>query len=216
MQDAPVREAQSNGLIQTEVSLASTSVAWPRVNQPVAWLRLAVSNIFEGLSILLILAEVGVIGAAVFTRYVINRPIAGSDELATLVLVWLTFISGAVVSRRRAHLSVNIIVKLLPGRVQQWIEATVGWLMVAMLAVLAWQSVLLAQRRSDEVSQGFGYSLALLPLPLVLGAIGMIVFEGAHLRQLPRMPAAVSGIALAAAVLGVWEFGPRLGWDLTK
>ena len=33
--------------------------------------------------------QVLVVLAGVVSRYVINRPIAGSDEIATLVLVWL-------------------------------------------------------------------------------------------------------------------------------
>ena len=176
----------------------------------------AASNILEGASILLAAAEAVVVGVAVFSRYVVNRPIAGSDELATLLLIWLTFIGGAVATRRRAHLSVNLFVRILPARAQPWIEVGVEWLTVAMLGLLAWQSLLLAQRRGDQFSPGFGYNLGLLPLPVAIGAAGMLVFTLGHLAAKPRRRVVVSGVTLAAMGTLVASVGAALGWDLTQ
>jgi tripartite ATP-independent transporter DctM subunit len=176
----------------------------------------ALSNVFEGLSVLLMGAEVVVVALSVFFRYVLRRPIPGSEEIATLVLVWLTFMGGVVATRRKAHLSVNVFARALPVRVQAWMEVTVAWLTIGMLGLLAWESLLLAQRRSDEVSPGFGFNLALLPLPIVIGAVGMIGFTVAQLAKLPARRVLASAGILVAAAVGLSGGGAMLGWDLAR
>lgn len=176
----------------------------------------ALSNVFEGLCILLMGAEVVVVGLSVFFRYVLKRPIPGSEEIATLILVWLTFMGGAVATRRKAHLSVNVFARVLPVRVQAWMEVTVAWLTIGMLGLLAWESLLLAQRRSDEVSPGFGFNLALLPLPIAIGAVGMIGFTVAQLAKLPARRVLVSAGVLVATAVGLSWGGAMLGWDLAR
>jgi tripartite ATP-independent transporter DctM subunit len=176
----------------------------------------ALSNVFEGLCILLIGAEVLVVALSVFFRYVLKRPIPGSEEIATLILVWLTFMGGVVATRRKAHLSVNVFARVLPVRVQAWMEVTVAWLTIGMLGLLAWESLLLAQRRSDEVSPGFGFNLALLPLPVAIGAVGMIGFTVAHLGKLPARRVLAGAGVLVAAAIGLSGGGAMLGWDLAR
>ncbi len=201
--------------MQSEVTLGPRPVPFVPSRRLRGWLLFALSNFFEGLAILLLAAEVVVVGLAVFTRYALNQPIAGSDELATLVLVWLTFIGGAVATRRRAHLSVNLLVQQLPLPVQHWLEAVVEWLSIGMLLVLSWQSLLLVQRRGDQVSPGFGYNLGLLPLPLAVGAIGMMAFILARLVAMPRRQVVISG-TIVWSLLGILGYvGLALGWDLT-
>jgi TRAP-type C4-dicarboxylate transport system permease small subunit len=55
-----------------------------------------------------ILLQVVSVGAGVFCRYVLHRPLAGADEVATLGLVWLTFLGGAVAQRRQVHPRVSL------------------------------------------------------------------------------------------------------------
>src|SRR4030042_3923258 len=57
----------------------------------------------ETAAILVMAVEVVVVLAGGIFRYVLNRPIAGADEIADLLLVWLTFIGGAVAQPRRSH-----------------------------------------------------------------------------------------------------------------
>src|SRR5918992_1556890 len=77
-------------------------------------LRYVLVNGLEAATILVMVAEVVIVAAAVFFRYVVHRPIAGSDEVATLLLVWLTFLGGAVALRRRLHPSVNLVFERFP------------------------------------------------------------------------------------------------------
>src|SRR5262245_49007797 len=78
----------------------------------------------EAATVLLMVGEVVIVAAGVFWRYVLGRPIAGSDEIATLVLVWLTFLGGAVAQRRRAHPRVGLFVQHLSPSAMTYIDAT--------------------------------------------------------------------------------------------
>src|SRR5215211_481484 len=69
----------------------------------------------EVATVLVMLVEVAVVATAVFFRYVLNRPIAGSDEIATLLLVWMTYLGGAVALQRRLHPSVTLVYDRLPA-----------------------------------------------------------------------------------------------------
>ena len=62
----------------------------------------------EAATVMTILLQVVSVGAGVFCRYVLHRPLAGADEVATLGLVWLTFLGGAVAQRRQAHPRVSL------------------------------------------------------------------------------------------------------------
>jgi tripartite ATP-independent transporter DctM subunit len=194
--------------------LAEAREAGERAGRPLA--LFAVSHAFELACITLMAAEALVVAVSVFFRYVLIRPIPGSEEIATLILVWLTFMGGVVATRRHAHLSVNIATRLLPGRVQAWLEVVVAWLTIGMLGVLAWQSLLLAQRRSDELSPGFGFNLALLPLPIAIGAVGMIGFTLAHLARLPRRRVLLGAGVIVAAGAGLSAASAVFGWDLAR
>jgi len=76
---------------------ATTLAGGPALAPP----RLVAALLLHGLeaaTILVMVAEVAIITTAIVFRYVVNRPIGGSDEIATLLLVWLTFLGGALAS----------------------------------------------------------------------------------------------------------------------
>jgi hypothetical protein len=81
----------------------------------------------EAATVILMVVEVVIVAAGVFCRYLLSRPIAGSDEIATLVLVWLTFLGGAAAQRRRAHPRVGLFVQHLSPSAMTYIDAPSGW-----------------------------------------------------------------------------------------
>lgn len=74
----------------------------------------AVNRAVEYMLCFLGMVMVAVVGAQVFSRYVLNHSIFWSEELARFILVWLTFLGATVAYRRRAHAGIDIISKRLP------------------------------------------------------------------------------------------------------
>lgn len=76
----------------------------------------------EAATVVAMLLQVGSVAAGVFCRYVLHRPLAGADEVATLGLVWLTFLGGAVAQRRHAHPRVSLGLRRLASAA--WVDAS--------------------------------------------------------------------------------------------
>src|ERR1700752_2124808 len=49
-----------------------------------------------------------------FTRYVLNNSLAWTEEIARYGLMWVTFIGGAVVTRKNRHILLELVWNLLP------------------------------------------------------------------------------------------------------
>src|SRR3546814_13872050 len=55
-------------------------------------------------SAVLVLAEVVILFSGIFARYVLNTPLIWSDELASLLFLWLAMLGAAVAFRRAEHM----------------------------------------------------------------------------------------------------------------
>jgi tripartite ATP-independent transporter DctM subunit len=175
------------------------------------WLRHPLAHAMEGATILVMATEVVVVAAGVFFRYVLNRPIAGSDEIADLILVWLTFLGGAVAQRRRGHPSVSIFVQRLDAGGLAYVDAVTRLLEVVFFASVCWYSLQLLRLRIGEPSAGAGFDMGLYPAALAIGVAATLLFALGQLAAVPRRPlAAVLGGAGAAAALTA--FAIRVGW----
>jgi TRAP-type transport system small permease protein len=68
----------------------------------------------------------------VLGRYVFAAPIRGADEAMTFAMVWGVFLGAGLVTLRRAHLTMDLLVGALPGAARRMAEAaaTIGTLVV--------------------------------------------------------------------------------------
>jgi TRAP-type C4-dicarboxylate transport system permease small subunit len=84
----------------------------------VRWMSLAEQTLAAAF-LFVILA---VMGAQVFARYVIDSPIAWSEEVARLSLIWMTFMAAAFVMAQGRHITVDVLSTRLGIRAQMWME----------------------------------------------------------------------------------------------
>lgn len=70
-----------------------------------AWLV----RIEQIVSVMLLTAIVGTMGAQVIWRYVLQSPLSWSEEIARLAMIWLTFIAASFVSAKHQHIAVDLI-----------------------------------------------------------------------------------------------------------
>ena len=157
----------------------------------------------EVAAILIMAAEVVIVLAGVISRYVLNNPLAGSDEIADLSLVWLTFIGGAVAQRRRSHPSVSIVVQRLPASVVPYLDGITRLVEVVFFAFVCWYSVQLFRLRLGEPSAGAGFDMGLYPAALALGVLVSLLFAAGQLASVPRrqLSAVLAGVGVVVGAI---------------
>ena len=79
--------------------------------------------VVEPVAALLVVVEIVILAAGVFTRYVLGNPLVWSDELATIVFLWLAMLGAVVAYRRGEHISLSVLVRRSPPRVRAVLEA---------------------------------------------------------------------------------------------
>src|ERR1700753_83514 len=59
---------------------------------------------------ILVVAEIGVLFAGVVARYALHQPLIWSDELASVLFLWLAMLGAAVAFRRGEHMRMTAVV----------------------------------------------------------------------------------------------------------
>ena len=131
------------------------------MTQSFFWL---LDRVLETLLIVILAAMVAVVSASVVWRYLLRSPISGADELASILMVWFTFLGAALGMRDRAHYAFDYLVTALPESAQRFV-LLVGQLVAIGISVglLCWSaqiSFLLREWTTPalEVSRALVYS----------------------------------------------------------
>lgn len=107
-----------------------------------------------------------------FTRYVLNDSLSWTEEIARYGLMSLAFIGGAVVTRKKAHIAVELVSNLMgPGPLRSALLALVDFITLGFLGLLAYFSVTIVERMHSQRMTVFD-----LPMSLVYGVVGLGCF----------------------------------------
>ena len=60
---------------------------------------------------LLVLADIVVLFAGVFSRFVLHNPLVWSDELASILFLWLAMLGAVIALRRGEHMRMTALVE---------------------------------------------------------------------------------------------------------
>jgi TRAP-type C4-dicarboxylate transport system permease small subunit len=72
-------------------------------------LSISINRVIEYLLFVMGAGMALIVGAQVFSRYVLNHSIFWSDEAARFLLVWLTFLGAGVAYRQNGHASIDLL-----------------------------------------------------------------------------------------------------------
>lgn len=138
-------------------------------------MRSLLDRIVGGVLALILGVMTVLVFASVVLRYVLNSPVTWSEELASLLFAWITFVGAFVGFRSRSHIAIDTLVVFLPRSVRRVIERVVDAVVLCVLGLFVWQGVRLCvttwslEFPAMEISRGYLY------LSLPLGATLMII-----------------------------------------
>jgi len=112
-------------------------------------------------------------------RYILNRPLQGAGELATLLFVWQVFLGAAGALRRHLHVGIEYFVQMLPIRGRLVVQLGVYVLLLATVLVIAklgWDLTLASSNRLKPVVN-VPYTYIYLAVPLSFGLMAIHLFS---------------------------------------
>jgi TRAP-type C4-dicarboxylate transport system permease small subunit len=113
----------------------------------------------------------------------VNSPLTWSEELASLLFAWLTFVGAYAGFRSRSHIAIDTLVVFLPKALRQRIPRVVDMVVLGVLGLFVWQGFGLClttwglEFPAMEISRGYLY------LSLPVGATLMIVAIAKRWRE---------------------------------
>jgi TRAP-type C4-dicarboxylate transport system permease small subunit len=112
----------------------------------------------------------------VLSRYILHTDVAWSSELSTLLLIWISFIGGAMAVRRNAHLGVTEFIMGLKPAARSRIDAAVLALTALALGLLVYFGITLTAMSWDNIAIAIRISNGWWYLAMPVGCGLMLVF----------------------------------------
>ncbi len=199
--DAIMSHSRSSPPLAT--SRATADAAFDRVE---TWLR----HLTEIPAAALVVAEVGILFVGIVARAVFHNAIIWSDELASILFLWLAMFGTAIAVQRTSHMRLTAFVSAMPPRLAGFAEA-LGMALVALFLILILHPAFdYVQDQSFVETPALGWSGTVRALAIPVGCglalVGALVrvFRG----RVADMALAVGFIAVAAG--GLWAASPWL------
>jgi TRAP-type C4-dicarboxylate transport system permease small subunit len=146
----------------------------------------ALSQIVEGLLLVMMVVLCADVFLGVFSRYVMARTFTWYDEIARLLFVWIVFLGAAVGVRRSAHFRLHLLVDRFPPGLRR-VAHVVGVLVVMGFGLLliqqGWKLVELGQFQRTPV---MGLSKQYVYLSVPAGGALIILYSLPHLWRALR------------------------------
>src|SRR3954453_20412026 len=99
--------------------------------------EVAVGAAVEAVAAVVLVAEILILGAGVVACYVLHAPLVWSDELASILFLWLSMLGAAIALRRGEHMRMTGVVARVSPATRALLEA------VAMTAAIAFLLLIL-------------------------------------------------------------------------
>ncbi|MBV8618907.1 MAG: TRAP transporter large permease subunit [Curvibacter sp.] len=158
---------------------------------------------------LLVLADIGVLFSGVVARYLLHTALLWSDELASLLFIWLAMLGSVIALRRGEHMRMTALVgKAGPGT-RALFEAVALAASLAYLAMVIWPACQYAQDQLPVSTPAMEISDAWRAAALPVGVALMGLFGVLRLLRNTPLRQIVQAALLVGAVVGAfWWAGP--------
>ena len=151
---------------------------------------------------ILIMAEIVILFGGVVARYVFGHPLVWSDELASILFLWLAMLGAAIAFRRDEHMRMTAAVGLLRPRRRAALDITATAAALLFLLLLAWPAFQYVLEELAIITPALEIKNAWRAAALPCGMVLMAAFAVLRLAR-AEAPATVAlacgGIAVLAA-----------------
>ncbi|MEO8526512.1 MAG: TRAP transporter small permease, partial [Caldimonas sp.] len=181
---------------------AARRSGWTRLDRSLALLTEVPAAVLVALAAVILLA-------GVISRYVFNAPLTWSDELASILFLWLAMLGAVIALRRDEHMRLTTFIGMMRPRRRAWVEA------LGIVVVVLFAAMMLAPSQEHFVDQWVVMTPALdwhdgvRVAAIGVGAALLLVIALARLAERTSLADAATAIAVVAAIAGaLWLLKP--------
>jgi len=189
------------------VEFSALSFADPREARP----RRRVSELLEAwlgavvelAAAALVALEIAILFGGVIARYVFDAPLVWSDELASMLFLWLAMLGAVIAFRRDEHMRMTAAVGMLRPPLRAMLDAFATGAALAFLILIAWPAYDYAREEVAITTPALEITDAWRAAALPAGVALMAVFAVLRLAKAasPRSLAVALGAAAVLVVL---------------
>jgi tripartite ATP-independent transporter DctM subunit len=201
-------------MVQAEISQAALGEATadvsrqrPLADRLEAWLGAVV----EIPAALLVVAEIAILFAGVVARYGLRQPLIWSDELASILFLWLAMLGAAVAFRRGEHMRMTAVVAGAKPSTRAFLDSIGTCAALAFLLMIAWPSYDYAYEESFITTPALQIANSFRAAALPVGIAIMAIFALLRLLRLGQPRTVWLALVTVAGLIGFfWLVQPGL------
>ena len=140
----------------------------------------------DAVCVALLIGVLVVMGLGVFFRYVLNDSLTWTEEISRYGLIYITYIGCATAIRRRSHIRIDVIARILPPGGQRILNVIVDLLVLIFLAFLAVTTFRIMDVLWTSRSAAVGLPINYVYAAIFLGMVASILRLIGHYVPWPR------------------------------
>ena len=153
---------------------------------------------------LLVLADIVVLFSGVVSRYVLHKPLLWSDELASILFLWLAMLGSVIALRRGEHMRMTALVSKAGPHRRALLELVSIAACLAFLAMVAWPAWEYAADEKAITTPALEISNLWRAAALPVGIALMGVFSVLRLLRTASLVQSLQAVLMVAAIAGAF------------
>ncbi len=121
----------------------------------------------------------------VIMRYVVRQPLAWSEPVVQMAVIWMVYLGAAATFRMGALVAIDLLLNMLRGRWQRGLQWCITAATLVLLFHMGWYGWEMAERAQFNVNPTLGISMSWGFAAIPVGAVFAIIAVIAHALDPP-------------------------------
>jgi tripartite ATP-independent transporter DctM subunit len=188
----------------SEVGVVEVAETSPRRRAWLVRLDRILGTLVEIPAAILVVAEIVVLFAGVVSRYVLHAPLIWSDELASMLFLWLAMLGAVVAFRRSEHMRMTALVASAGPRMRAYLDLVAICAALAFLVLIVHPAYEYASDEGVITTPALQISNAWRAAALPIGTCLMAVFAFLRLIRFGDLKLVLLAALSVAIVIGLF------------
>jgi len=190
---------------------AAGEVVYPRRHAQVRTIEAFLGRLIEIPAALLVVAEVVTLFAGVVARYIVQQPLIWSDELASILFLWLAMLGSVVAFRRAEHMRMTAVVASATPAVRAYLDVVATCAALAFLLFIVGPSYQYAYEESFITTPALQIANSWRAAALPVGICLMVLFGVLRLARVGDTGLVIKAVLSVTLLVAVfWLAAPWL------